>query len=45
MTWQSDCFAQFNNHGQAMSYSEGCDDAEIAKSSRLVADYRRKHGY
>jgi hypothetical protein len=45
VTWQSDCFAQFNHHGQAMSYSEGCDDEEIAKSSRLVADYRRKHGY
>ena len=45
VTWQSDCFAQYNHHGQAMSYSEGCDDEEIAKSSRLVADYRRKHGY
>jgi hypothetical protein len=45
VTWQSDCFAQFNSHGQAMSYSEGCDDTEIAKSSRLVADFRRKHGY
>jgi hypothetical protein len=45
VTWQSDCFAQFNSYGQAMSYSEGCDDTEIAKSSRLVADYRRKHGY
>jgi hypothetical protein len=45
VTWQSDCFAQYNYHGQAMSYSEGCDDQEIAKSSRLVSDYRRKHGY
>jgi hypothetical protein len=45
VTWQSDCFAQFNHHGQALSYGEGCDDTEIAKSSRLVADFRRKHDY
>jgi hypothetical protein len=42
---ERNCLAQFNHHGQAMSFSEGCDDTANAKSSRLVTDDRRKHGY
>jgi hypothetical protein len=43
--WQSNCFALYNHYGQAMHYSRGCDDVEIAKSSRIVSDYRRRNGY
>lgn len=46
VTWaDGSCFAQYNRYGEAMSYSSKCTDEQIAKSSRLLRDYRRDNGF
>ena len=39
VSWKSDCTATFNKHGEAMSFSKGCNDSEIAKSYKMVRNY------